>query len=360
MKSIYFTPGPSEMHYQLPYFFKQALNDEVFTLTHRSKSFTKIYKDVVEKLKVLVHIPDNFSVFFTFSSYEIMEKLAHELIHDSCCHIITGKYSEKFYHISKYLGKSGKVIKGDSNNIPDLKNMLMADQYDAISLAINDISSGIYLPIEYIKKLKNAFPESLMLANATSAFPFNSEMFNYLDSCFWDLQYGWGIPSGLALWIINDKILEKVKKAKRYSNDSINSIINYYHKASHYQTPNVPNVFGIYLLSKVLDDYISRGIEGIERDINYKAALLYHLLDNHDNLRAYVENVDCRSKNIITAKTMMPSNELMSYLADKNLIVEKGYREYKFKHIRIANYPLHSKEQFEMLVDIINNFYSKN
>ena len=360
MKSIYFTPGPSEMHYQMPYFFKQALKDEVFTLSHRSRSFTKIYKDVIDKLKYLFQIPDNYSIFFTYSSYEIMEKLAYELINESCCHLITGKYSEKFYHISKYLGKSSKIIKGDNNNVPDLKNILMADHYDAVSLTINDISNGVNLPIEYVKKLKNAFPESLMLANATSAFPIDPEFFNYLDSCFWDLQYGWGIPSGLALWIINDKVLDRVKRSKKYSNDSINSIINYYHKASNYQTPNVPNVFGLYLLSKVLEDYVYRGMDAILRDTNYKAALLYNLLDHHDKLKAYVANKECRSRSVITAKTLMPSNELMSYLADKNLVVEKGFREYKFKHIRIANYPLHSKEQFELLVDTINNFYEKN
>ena len=36
------------------------------------------------------------------------------------------------------------------------------------------------------------------------------------------------------------------------------------------------------------------------------------------------------------------------------MMIGGGYGPFKGKHIRIANFPTHSKEQIEMLVDTIN------
>ena len=48
------------------------------------------------------------------------------------------------------------------------------------------------------------------------------------------------------------------------------------------------------------------------------------------------------------------SEKLLAELAKKGLLVGNGYSQFKNKHIRIANFPTHSKEQIELLVDTIN------
>jgi phosphoserine aminotransferase len=50
----------------------------------------------------------------------------------------------------------------------------------------------------------------------------------------------------------------------------------------------------------------------------------------------------------------MPSNEIISHFAQKGVVIGSGYDRYKFKHIRIANFPTHSKEQIELLTDYLN------
>src|SRR5690606_6028709 len=115
-----------------------------------------------------------------------------------------------------------------------------------------------------------------------------------------------------------------------------------------------PNVLGIYLLGKVAEDLALRGIEQIRRETEYKAALLYHTLENHPKLNCFIKDPQYRSKTIVAAETVMPSNEIISHFASKGMIFGAGYDKYKFKHIRIANYPSHSKEQFEMLADHLN------
>ena len=43
--------------------------------------------------------------------------------------------------------------------------------------------------------------------------------------------------------------------------------------------------------------------------------------------------------------------KVIEQLAKKGLIIGSGYGKYANEHIRIANFPTHSKEQIEMLAD---------
>lgn len=358
MKNIYFSPGPSEMHYNLHYLFKHAIKEEIFSLSHRSKTFEKIYQETVEKLKVFLEIPDDYMVFFAYSTAEIYERIAIDLIAKNSLHFVTGKYSEKFAQIVSYHGHKAESVKGKKDEIPNINHLILADHFDVLAVTLNDLSVGVSFPFAQLYELGRAFPESLLMVDATSGLPYYHIDYHKVDSVFFDLHYGWGLPSGLAVWIVNQRVIEKTQKLKAKSSyNTINSLINFYHKAKNNQTPYATNVIGIYLLSKILDDFINTGLPMIRRDANYKAALIYHLLDNHSVLKPFVNLAECRSKTVVTAKTSMPSNELFAYLAKKKLILGTGYGEYKFKHLRIANYPLHSKEQFEMLVDLINTFY---
>ena len=49
------------------------------------------------------------------------------------------------------------------------------------------------------------------------------------------------------------------------------------------------------------------------------------------------------------------NNGLIEYLKSKQLIIGSGYGDFKDQHIRIANFPAHSKESIEMLVDEMVN-----
>ena len=358
-KNLYFTPGPSEMHFSIAGHLKQALKDEVLHVSHRSKSFEKIYQETIAKLRLFLNIPEDFHIFFAFSANEIMERVALDLVDQKSCHMVSGKYSERFHQVANYLGKKEvKVVKGKDDEAFDVHHLLMADNYDVITATVNDLSVGISTPLEDIYELGKAFPESLIILNTTSAFPYNVIDYSRIDSLFFDLHYGWGLPPGLAVWLVNDRCIKKAKALRpNFELSGVNSLLNHYYKSKNNQIPIAPNTFVIYLLDRILEEMLSVGFDVINRDTNYKAAVMYNLLDHHEHLKPFVKNNQYRSKHIITAKTIMPSNELFVYLAKKHMIVGTGYGEFKFKHLRIANYPLHSKEQFEMLADAIEAFY---
>ena len=120
-----------------------------------------------------------------------------------------------------------------------------------------------------------------------------------------------------------------------------------------FQTPETPNILGIYLLMKVTEDMIRNGIDNLRRDTNYKSTLIYDTIKKNEKLNCSIINKEIQSKTIIVADTVNNSQIFIDKLKSKNLIIGKGYRNNN-SQIRIANFPTHSKESIELLCDEIN------
>lgn len=358
MKNIYFTPGPSELYYTAADHLRRAVKDEILSISHRSKTFENIYRKTVENLKGLLNIPDDFVILFGSSSTEIMEKILQNLVPNSSFHIVNGSFSNRFYQISQQMGKKAKKLESPSNQSPNLNNILVSDSFDLIAITHNETGEGQAFPLEEIYEIKKAFPEKILAVDAVSSLPYADFDYNLIDTIFFSVQHGFGLPAGLSVWALNPRCIEKARQlsAKGKTATGFYSLERYYQKALKYQTPDTPNVLGIYLLCQVSEDMALKGMEQIRRETEYKAALLYYALENHPKLNCFVKDPKYRSKTIITAETVMPSNEIISHFAKKGMILGAGYDKYKFKHVRIANYPAHSKEQVEMLSDYIQSW----
>ena len=122
------------------------------------------------------------------------------------------------------------------------------------------------------------------------------------------------------------------------------------------QTPETPNVLGIFLLNKVIQDFLRRGIETIRRETEYKAVILYQALEQHPRLAPFVKEERFRSKTVIVADCSESTQALSKHLRSKGLFPGDGYGPFKKTQLRFANFPAHSKEQYELLVDTLNGF----
>jgi phosphoserine aminotransferase len=158
------------------------------------------------------------------------------------------------------------------------------------------------------------------------------------------------------VWIVNDRCLEKAKSklAAGHSIGAYQALPNLLKNAQKYQPTYTANVLNIYLLAKVTADMLEKGIDVIRRETNYKGLLLQHLVESHAQLSHFVEDSKLRSKTVVVANTEGPSEQWIEALSKKGFVVGNGYGPYKGKQIRIAAFPTHSKEQIELLVDIIS------
>ena len=351
---INFTPGPSQLYFTVEDHVRTAFREGVPSLSHRSKKFEGYYKETVEGLRELLKLPANYHVYFTGSATEIWERLLQNLVEESSFHLVNGSFSKRFYEIGLQLGK--RPVKNEvSNGLGFDNTMDVPDGTELIAVTHNETSTGVSLPLEFIYDLKAKHPKALLAVDAVSSLPFPEFDYTKLDSVFFSVQKGFGLPSGLGVWMVNDTCLAKAEAllSKGISIGSYHSLPSLHAHALKNQTPETPNVLSIYVLSKVIGDMIRRGISTIRKETEYKAILLYQSLEKHLELNPFVANTAFRSKTVIVANCGEHTQKVTAKLIENGMQPGDGYGAAKKTQLRFANFPTHSKEQFELLVDTL-------
>jgi phosphoserine aminotransferase len=351
---INFTPGPSQLYFTVDDHIKTAFRDGVPSLSHRSKKFESFYQETVAGLRELLGIPVGYHVFFTGSATEIWERLIQNLVEEHSFHLVNGSFSKRFFEIAQQLNKKPGKIETDAGKGFD-SAVAIPSNAELIAVTHNETSTGVSLPLDLIYNMKATHPDALIAVDAVSSLPFPDFDYSKLDSVFFSVQKGFGLPSGLGVWMVNDKCLAKAESllSKGLSIGSYHNLPSLFAHAQKNQTPETPNVLGIYLLNKVVNDMVRRGITTIRRETEYKAAILYQALENHPELNPFVTDKSFQSKTVIVADCGSLTEKLSSRMMANGMHPGDGYGPFKKSQLRFANFPTHSKEQFELLVDTI-------
>ncbi|MCS6973664.1 MAG: aminotransferase class V-fold PLP-dependent enzyme [Cyclobacteriaceae bacterium] len=352
---VSFAPGPSQLYFTVPDHLRQALREGIPSMSHRSAAFEKIFAGASENLRELLNLPDNFSIFFCSSATEIWERIIQNLTAEHSVHLSTGAFGKRFYETALQLKRHAVLYEkayGDGfTQAPDVPPT------ELIAITHNETSTGVTTPHEIIKALRLQHPQSIIAVDAVSSLPYPQFDFTTIDTLFFSVQKGFGLPAGLGVWIVNERCIEKEEQLRStgQSTGTYHSLTSLLQHARKHQTPETPNVLGIYLLEKVTADMLRRGITAIRKETEYKAAVLYHALEQHQSIRPFVKTPALRSPTVIVAETSNLTDKLYTKLSEKGLLPGEGYGPLKASTLRFANFPAHSKEQFEKLADLISN-----
>lgn len=352
---VYFTPGPSELYFTAEAHTREAFKEKVPAISHRSKKFEEIYRSATENLRQLLNLPENYHIFFTGSATEIWERIFQNCVESHSSHLVNGSFSERFYETGLELGKSAEKFSAPYGKCVTFEEAEISTQSELIALTQNETSTGVAQPLEDIYKFRKKFPEKLIAVDVVSSLPYINMDYKLIDTAFFSVQKGFGLPAGLGVWLVNNRCMEK--SANLLSNGNVigsyHSLPSLLSKGSKNQTPETPNVLGIYLLGKVCEDMLSKGIDQIRRETDYKAAVLYNAVEKNPALESFVTEEKYRSKTVIVANTSIPSQQIIKKLEEHGLTIGSGYGKFKESQIRIANFPTHSKEQTEKLADLL-------
>jgi phosphoserine aminotransferase len=353
---VNFTPGPSQLYFTVEDHLRTAFRAGVPSLSHRTRDFEIIYQRATEGLKALMNIPQGFYIFFASSATEIWERTIQNLVIENSLHFVNGAFSKRYFEVAQQLGR--KPVKAEAP--PGQGFGKPTGNYNAVELVgltHNETSTGVSLPYDFINEIRSLYPDSLICVDAVSSLPYPSFDFSKIDSLFFSVQKGFGLPAGLGVWIVNDRCIAKAEqiRTRGISIGSYHSLPSLHQHGRKNQTPETPNVLGIYLLGKVVDDMLRRGIGIIRKETEYKAAILYNTLQNHPLAKAFVRDERWQSKTVIVAQCGEHTQLLSEVLSKAGLQPGDGYGENKKSQLRFANFPAHSKEQFEKLVDVLES-----
>jgi len=348
MKKNFFTPGPSELFFTVEEHIKEGLRKNIYSISHRSNEFKIIYEECILRLKDLLGIPNNYNVGFLSSANEIWERIIQNLIFENSGHCVNGSFSKKFHDFA-LLNK----INAKSYSF-DMKEYIVDDiseTHELLALTLNETSTGIMCSREKISEIRSKIKNSIIALDCVSGIPSIPFNITDVDTFYFSVQKCFGLPSGLGVWVYNEKCLEKHLRIKEKKiTGTYHSLQKLHEMSLKHQTPETPNVLGIYVFSKVLKDMMNIGIDNIVRDTNYKSSLLYNTINNHSDLDSFIKNKEIQSKTVIVANCKNESDIYINAMKERGFVIGKGYGSGK-NQIRIANFPTHSKEVFELLCD---------
>ncbi|MBC6400514.1 MAG: aminotransferase class V-fold PLP-dependent enzyme [Ekhidna sp.] len=350
---IYFTPGPSQLFHSFQDHFRSAIKENVANISHRSTQFIKIIEETNEAIRELLQIPEGYHLFFLNSANEAWDRIIQNLVIESSHHFVNGAFSRKFYDFAIRHGMRSTRTQPEDGESYD--NFNIPEKAELIGLAKNETSVGFTFTEAEIEKIRQEHSDKLIALDIVSASPALPVNFSTIDTAYFSVQKAFGMPAGLGVWIVNERCVEKsLKKAEKTSIGSYRSIPTLKKFGSKAQTPETPGMIYIYVLGKIARDILNYGVKRMQNDIVYKAAIINQTIENHPSLAHFVSSEKHRSLSSIVAKANNPS-VFFDAISEKGMILGKGYGVHEGEHIRIANFPAHSRESIEYLCDLIGN-----
>ncbi|XOV95113.1 MAG: aminotransferase class V-fold PLP-dependent enzyme [Bacteroidota bacterium] len=351
---IFFTPGPTQLFYTYQDHFREAIKRDIPSISHRSTAFMSLFQETREHLTQLFNLPDNYHIYFTGSANEIWERMVQNLVISRSHHFINGSFASKFYDFARSYHKLPS--KTESPNGQPYDSFDIPQDSELIGITLNETSNGFMFPTEDIYQIRRTNPKCLLAIDGVSALPAIELDFNLVDTAYFSVQKCFGMPAGLGVWIANDKCLEKANliESKGLITGSYHSLSSLEQNGKKNQTPETPNVLAIYILGKIVEDMLRRGLSYLRNETVYKSTILYSTLESHPQFEPFIADKKYRSKTVIVGNVTGGSGKLIESCNQKGWIIGSGYGDQKSNQVRIANFPMHSKEQVEQLCDFIS------
>lgn len=355
-QSVYFTAGPSEIYPTVPGHIKTAIDEQIYSMSHRGEAFQTLFVETINKLMAFLNIPTDHKIYFLASANECWERIIQNTVEKHSFHFVNGAFGKRFYEISSELKKEPKKFEVEFGSSFDFKNVTIPSESEIVCLTQNESSTGVALDIGAVQQLKIRFPDKLFAMDVVSSIPYVDIDYSLIDIVYFSVQKGFGLPAGMAVMIVSPAAFEKslYLQKKGLNVGSYHSFSTLEKFADKSQTPETPNVLNIYLLNRVLTDMQHKTIQTIRKEIDVKAKSMYVFFESRREYELFVKSKIDRSPSVVVVKP--PEVEACLQKLKKNgIIVGRGYGPYKKTHLRISNFPAHTPEQVEKLLKILDN-----
>jgi phosphoserine aminotransferase len=349
---ISFYPGPSRVHNEIPKYTKDAFTLGIMSINHRSDAFMKMSEKTVNLLKQKLNIPKSYTVFFTSSATECWEIIAQSVIKEKSFHLYNGAFGQKWFDYTKRLHPLAVPIPFELNEKLNPKKLIFEQREGIICITQNETSNGTQVSSAIIKAIKKTNPSYLIAIDATSSMAGIQLDFKAADIWFASVQKCFGLPAGLGLLICSPQALsqsEAIGEKNHY-----NSLCFMTEMMAKWQTSCTPNVLGIYLLMRVLEN--SEPIENVHATIleRYAKWIDFFLTTNLTHL---VTENDVRSNTVLP---ISGSPELIQKIKidakGEGLLLGEGYGNWKATSFRIANFPAISPKEITALMKFLKKY----
>lgn len=350
---ISFYPGPSRVHEEIPEYVRDAYREGVLGINHRSEEFMKISENVVRLLKSKLHIPEDYTIFYTTSATECWEIVAQSVITEASFHIYNGAFGKKWYDYTRRLRAGAKSFLFDYNELIDVKKLRLGKKDGVICVTQNETSNGTQVSNGILQSLRERYPANLIAVDATSSMAGVFLDFRSADIWFASVQKCFGLPAGLGVMMCSPRAMEKAQE--NGENNHYNSLTFMAEMMTKWQTPFTPNVLNIYLLYRVLEN--TKDIEEVEKKVQERYRQWVDFFSSRETLRHLIINESVQSFTVIPVRAKEALvTAIKSRAKKRGLLLGEGYGDLKSSTFRIANFPAIKKSEIKILKDFLSEY----
>jgi phosphoserine aminotransferase len=353
---ISFYPGPSRLYSQVPAFMQEACGKGVLSINHRSKEFVEISKKTIFLFKQKLHVPEEYTLFFTSSATECWEIIAQSLIKERSYHLYNGAFGEKWMEYTRKLHEKCNGKQFDSEEELDVSGFPVPEKAELIALTQNETSNGTAISNSVLKRYRATYPEKLIAVDATSSMGGVYLDFHQADIWYASVQKCFGLPAGMAVMLCSPKAMNRALEIKEQNH--YNSLTTMIERMKDFQTTYTPNVLSIFLLMKVLE-MVPSILETNEK-IAQRGLDWYHFFSSFDKPTTLIKNPLLRSKTVIALKGDVNTiSNIKVEAKEVGLLLGNGYGSWKNDTFRIANFPAIEAHEIDKLKDFLTRFRLK-
>ena len=349
---ISFYPGPSRVHDEIPKYAKDAFKSGIMSINHRSNEFVEMSEKTINLLKQKLNIPKNYTVFFTTSATECWEIIAQSLVKEKSFHIYNGAFGQKWFDYTKRLHPLAVPIPFELNEKLNPQKLIFEQREGIICITQNETSNGTQVSSAIIKAIKKTNPSYLIAIDATSSMAGIQLDFKSADIWFASVQKCFGLPAGLGLLVCSPQALKQ--SAAIGEKNHYNSLGFMTEMMAKWQTSCTPNVLGIYLLMRVLEN--SESIDEVHATISARYAKWIDFFSS-TNLTHLVNESDVHSYTVLPISA---SPELIQKIKidakREGLLLGEGYGNWKATSFRIANFPAITSKEITTLMKFLKKY----
>ncbi|OOG69405.1 aminotransferase class V-fold PLP-dependent enzyme [Algoriphagus sp. A40] len=350
---ITFAPGPSKVYDALPQYMQDAYTQGILSANHRSGVFMHLYQETEQLMREKLHMPDDYKLLFTSSATENWEIITQSIVEKASFHLYSGSFGKKWVEYAKYIIPATGSLKLEANQAVDVAGLEIGEDFDLIAITQNETANATQVPMSVIEAIGEKFPEKMIAVDTTSSMGGIELDFSLADIWYASVQKCFGLPAGLGILILSPKAIEKSQR--KGEKGRYNSLSFMLENAAGYQTHYTPNVYGIYLLNRVLKDL--EEIQHVDSRLRARMTKLENTIAQSEKFRMLVDNAETRST---TVMAVAGSEDLISAVkkaAEKEgMQLGSGYGPHKPTSFRIANFPAITDAEFDRLIEFLKNY----
>ena len=267
--------------------------------------------------------------------------------------LVGGAFGRRWAEIATLLGKDLRVVEVEAGRLVDdvhLADVLDREgPFDAVTLVVNETSTGTCTPIQHVSNVLQAFPDTLLLCDVVSYIAGAPVDFDEhcLGFAFAGVQKAFALPPGLTVFCASEEYVERAEDQPRpsWTLDPLRTLRGHAARKTP-ATPSIPHYRA--LVRQLADIEVEGWEERFERHRRMQRRTLEwaagHGLEPFPEEAALSPTVACLRAGTVDV------GALVSGLAERGFQISNGYGDLKGKTFRIGHMGDHREEQLEELL----------